>query len=135
MAWAPIPFLLLPKPHLFSLLQSPAREEHRAQKSRQTVEDVHGLMVSGLELKQALRATEETLARTEAALEATTGRLEEAEAQAGRLEAQRREQARHVQEQATELLEEREKLVANLAEVHLALGEAAMDSSNYSQAK
>ena len=66
------------------------------------------------ELKQTLRATEETLGRTEAVLEATTTRLHEAEAalaakdgEVARLEAKLQE--------STEGKEDRECLVAMLA--------------------
>ena len=66
------------------------------------------------ELKQTLRATEETLGRTEAVLEATTTRLHEAEAALAAKEVEVARLEVKLQE-ATEGKEDREGLVAMLA--------------------
>ena len=66
------------------------------------------------ELKQTLRATEETLGRTEAVLEATTTRLHEAEAALAAKEGEVARLEVKLQE-ATEGKEDREGLVAMLA--------------------
>jgi hypothetical protein len=95
-----------------------------AQRSRQMEEDVQGLVASGLELKQALKATEETLARTEAVLEATTSRLGEAEAKAGRLEAQLREEGLAREERGREQTRQEQEQAARF--VSLAISQSSL---------